>query len=112
MKFECNCKTDNDLKEMVKNIHDIDSCVNWEVGARFWLSNMDETIMIEYQIMTQYGKQIFESPNEPDWFTAYLVEDETDNNCKNEIDSKPVKTFTSLEELQDAMDQFANNLMS
>ena len=63
MRFDCNCKTDENLREMISEIHKEDwPGFNWEVGARLWLSNAEETIMVEYQIMREFGRKEFESP--------------------------------------------------
>lgn len=113
MRFDCNCKTDENLREMISEIHKEDwPGFNWEVGARLWLSNAEETIMVEYQIMREFGRKEFESPEEPDWFTAYLVKEEGDTDCSNEIDTICVGNFETLLELQDAMDEFANDLFA
>ena len=112
MRFDCNCKTDEDLREMIKEIHEDDGEIgwNWDVGARLWLSDMDETIMVEYQIMSARGKRNFDSPDESDWFTAYLVDNENDDRPDREVDTIDVGNFNTLQELKDAMDKYANDL--
>lgn len=113
MRFNCDCESNKDLLEMINEIHNDDDKhgVNWEVGARLWVSNLTETIMIEYQIMTERGKRNMESPDEPDWFTAYLVRNEEDDSTDREIDTIGVGEFTKLQELEDVMNKYANSLM-
>ena len=111
MKFECECKTDNEFRQMVEQIHGINGkdAHNWEVGATFWITTMNETLMVEYQITTAHGRE--DDPNEPDWFSAYRVENEEDDDADNEIATMPVGSFDSMTELKDAMVAYANSFV-
>ncbi len=109
MKFDCNCKNEIEFAEMVNEVHDEECGFNFEVGARLWYTpdGFDKSIMVEYQITTRERKKLLESDDEPDWLTAYEVDDEDDDDCSDEIFTETIETNRKLHGLQEAMLDFA-----
>ena len=108
MRFECNCTNEAEFRKMVVECRNEDCGFNFEVGARLWYTpeGEDFTIMVEYQIVTETCRKMFEEDDEPDWFTAYYVDDENDYDCSEEIWTEAIENFT-LVGLQNAMLDFA-----
>lgn len=112
MRFECHCETELDFKEMIDKIHEEKSGVNFEVGARLWQTSPDggKTIMVEYQVTTKECKELVENDDEPDWLTAYAVDDEQDDDCSEEIFTETIETNIKLTGLNSAMAEFAEKV--
>ena len=110
MKFECNCTNEMEFAKMVEVVHGERYGYNFEVGAAGWygFSGVDKTIMVEYQITTQECRDIV-GEDEPDWLTAYEVEDENDYDCSKEIFMQPIGEV-KLEDLEKVMADFAQEV--
>jgi hypothetical protein len=91
MKFECNCTTAaayNKMRNEIHNYHSNNDCVDFEVGARVWVTVEDITVMVEHLIATATPIEILEDEDEDeisDCFTCYLVKNENDNSVDKEI---------------------------
>ena len=111
MRFECNCKNETEFRTMVEYCRKEAIGWNFEVGARLWWTpdGCDFTIMVEYQITTESCRQLLENDDEPDWFTAYEVGDEDDDDCSVEVWSEAIEDYT-LNGLQNAMLEFAQRV--
>lgn len=114
MKFECNCKSDKELANLINAMHKADSGFNFEVVARLWHTPADysKTVMVEFQVATQTCRNITENEDEPDWFTAYEVEGEHDNDCSCEIFTETSDDYISLSGLKAAMEDFAEEVVT
>lgn len=112
MRFECNCKKDIDLVEMLDALHNAKTGFNFEIGARLWYTaeGSGKTIMVEHQIATQDCRDITENPDEPDWLTAYEVDDVNDCDCSVELFTETCDNYISLSGLQNAMQEFAQRV--
>ena len=112
MKFDCNCNNELEFREMVEEIHDAKDGFNFEVGARLWYTpdGFNKTIMVEYQVTTKECKELVENDDEPDWLTAYEVDDEDDDDCSDEIFTETIETNIKLAGLEDSMLDFAKNV--
>ena len=99
---------------MVDELHKIKSGYNFEIGARLWHTpdGIDKTIMVEYQVATQDCRDITENEDEPDWFTAYEVDDEQDYDCSDEIFTETADNHISVCGLREAMLDFAKNVFN
>lgn len=108
MRFECNCANEVEFRKMITECRSEDCGWNFEIGARLWYTpeGEDFSIMVEYQITTETCRKLTEEDDEPDWFTAYYVDDENDNDCSAEIWSEAIEDFTLIG-LQHAMLDFA-----
>ena len=112
MRFECNCTNEVEFRQMVEECHKAECGFNFEIGARLWYTpeGEDFSIMVEYQITTETCKKNFyEDEDEPDWFVAYYVDDENDDDCSAEIWSEAIEDFT-LVGLQNEMLDFAKRV--
>ena len=112
MRFECNCKNETEFRTMVESCRNEDAGWNFEIGARLWYTPEDKdfSIMVEYQITTETcQKNFYEDEDEPDWFTAYCVDDEYDDDPSAEIWSEAIEDYT-LSGLQNAMLEFAQRV--
>ena len=111
MRFECNCTNETEFRRMVESCRNEDAGWNFEVGARLWWTpdGCESTIMVEYQITTETCRQLFNGEDEADWFTAYEVDDENDDDCSGEIWSEAIEDYT-LHGLQNAMLEFAQRV--
>ncbi len=111
MKFECRCKTEDVFREMIDSIHSADDGFSFEVGARLWYTSekLGITIMVEHQIST-LSAAILSGEDEPDWLTAYRVDDEGDCDCSDEIFTETVENNIKLAGLQGAMLDFAKSV--
>ena len=111
MKFTCNCKTEKDFEEMLYGIHTTETGCNFEVGARLWFTpeGWNKSIMVEFQITTKDCKDLLENEDEPDWFTAYEVDDENDTDVSLEIFTEAVEDF-KLAALENEMLDFAKRV--
>lgn len=109
MKFECNCSDEQEFEEMLKDIREDDSGWDFGVGARLWYSpeGYDRAIMVEYQVTTQSCRNLTGEPDEPDWLTGYLVDDEMDDDVSHEIFSETIEENIKLHGLKNAMPDFA-----
>ena len=112
MKFECCCKTDSGLKAIIDDIHSEKCGTNFEVCARLWYSSeyFGKTIMVEYQVTTQECRELTENEDEPDWFTAYEVDDEEDDDCSDEIFTATTDNYADIRSLEEAMGDFAKEV--
>ena len=111
MKFSCNCRNETDFKTMLDEVHNEEWGTNFEVGARllFTPDGLDKTIMVEYQITTRDCKEMLENKDEPDWLTAYEVDDENDTDVTYEIFTDTIKDI-KLVGLENSMLDFAKNV--
>lgn len=109
VKFDCNCTNEEEFKQMLDEIHNEEWGTNFEVGARLWytLTESNKTIMIEYQIATKDCRELVENDNEPDWFVAYEVKDENDDDCSKEIFEGETMSNIKFAELENLMLDFA-----
>lgn len=112
MRFECNCETDGTFAEMVDEMHKAETGVNFEIGARLWYTpeGFGKTIMVEYNITTQDCRDLVENQDEPDWLTAYEVDNEQDCDCSNEIFTETTDNYISISALKEAMINFAKEV--
>lgn len=111
MKFECNCKTDRELREALAEIHNAEWGTNFEVVARLWYTGADnDTVMVEFQVTTMECRKLVEDMEEPDWIAAYSVENEDDDNPVCEVYLDPTDPIDSIEELKAAMLAVAKSL--
>lgn len=112
MKFDCNCKNEMEFADMVNEVHDAKWGTNFEVCARLWYkpNGFDKTIMVEYQVTTRECRELVENDDEPDWLTAYEVDDENDDDCSDEIFTETIETNIKLHGLKDAMFDFAKGV--
>lgn len=112
LRFECNCKTDAELAEMLNEAHKAENGFNFEIGARLWYTpeGLDKTIMVEYDMTTQECRDLVENQDEPDWFTAYEVDDEQDYDCSAEIFTETTDDYISVSDLKKAMTDFAKRV--
>lgn len=112
MRFECNCETELDFEAMVNEVHEEKAGVNFEVGARLWQTSpkTGKTIMVEYQVVTKECKELVENDDEPDWFTAYAVDDEKSYDCSDEIFTETIEANINLDNLKAAMIAFADKV--
>lgn len=112
MKFDCNCKNDMEFVQMVNDVHDEKCGVNFEVGARLWYTpeGFDKSIMVEYQITTRECKEMLENDDEPDWLTAYEVDDENDDDCSEEIFIEAIESNFKLRGIKESMEDFAKSV--
>lgn len=113
-RFECNCKTDAELAEMLDEAHKAENGFNYEIGARLWYTpeGLDKTIMVEFDMTTQDCRDLVENQDEPDWFTAYEVDDEQDYDCSDEIFTETADNYISISGLKEAMADFARNVFN
>lgn len=111
MRFECNCTNEVEFRQMVEECRKEDCGSNFEVGARLWytLEGADFAIMVEYQITTETCRKLLKEDDEPDWFTAYCVDDENDCDCSSEVWTEAIEDFTLIG-LQNAMSDFAKRI--
>lgn len=111
MKFECNCKTEAEFREMMDSIHAEDNGISFEVGARLWYTSerLGMVIMVEHQISTKTADLLSEE-DEPDWLTAYQVDDENDDDCSDEAFTETIEDNIKLAGLQGAMLDFAKRV--
>lgn len=109
MKFVCNCSNESEFERMVEDIRKEDAGYNFEVGARLWYTpeEYDRAIMVEYQVCTQSCRDLFGESDVTDWLTAYLVDDELDDDVSHEIFSETIEENIRLLGLKDAMPDFA-----
>ena len=112
MRFECNCTKDRLLVKMLNEVHSAKTGWNFEIRARLWYTadGSDKTIMVEHQIATQDCRDITENPDEPDWFTAYEVDDENDYDCSKELFTEPCDNYISVSGLKNEMCEFAQRV--
>lgn len=112
IRFECNCKTDIEFARMIYEIHKAETGVNFEIGARLWYTpeGLGKTIMVEYDMTTQDCRDLVENQDEPDWLTAYEVDDEQDCDCSNEIFTETTDNYISISALKEAMTDFAKEV--
>ena len=94
VKFECNCTNETEFAEMLNEVHNAKWGYNFEIGARLWYipEGFDKAIMVEYQITTQECKELVENEDEPDWLTAYEVDDMNDYDCSDEIFTETIES--------------------
>ena len=99
---------------MMDSVHAEDNGFNFEVGARLWYTSelLGITIMVEHQISTKTAAILSGEDDEPDWLTAYQVNDEDDCNCSDEIYTETVENNIKLAGLQGAMADFAKSVES
>ena len=111
MKFSCNCKNETEFSRMVDEVHNKECGTSFEVGARLWYTpdRFDKTIMVEYQITTSDCKELLENEDEPDWFTAYEVNDDNDNDVTYEIFTETIEDI-KLTGLENSMLNFAKSV--
>ena len=111
MRFECNCTNETEFRRMVEDCRKEDAGWNFEIGARLWWTpeGEDFAIMVEYQITTETERKLIEEPDEPDWFMAYCVDDEFDDDPSAQIWGEAIEDFT-LVGLQNAMLDFAKRV--
>ena len=112
MRFDCNCTNEMEFAEMVNEVHDAKWGTNFEVCARLWYTpeELGKSIMVEYQVTTMECKELVENDDEPDWLTAYEVDDENDDDCSDEIFMEAIETNIKLCGLQEAMLDFAKSV--
>ena len=119
LRFECNCKTEEDFAEMMDAVHKEEAGVNFWTGARLWYKpkGVDETIMVEHQISTREAAIVnngddpeWDGSNEPDWLTAYKVDDEFDDDVSCEIFTETIEDNIKLAGLMDEMVDFAKRV--
>ena len=108
MRFECNCNNESEFIKMMDTVHNERGGFNFEVGARLWYTpeGLGKTIMVEHQISTQTLKDLTED-DEPDWLTAYEVDDEEDDDCSDELFTETIENNIKFAGLQNAMEDFA-----
>lgn len=108
-KFECNCNNEAEFAEMVNEVRNEKWGTNFEVGARLWWTpdDFNKSIMVEYHIATKDCRELTGEDDEPDWFTAYEVNNEDDDDCSNEIFSDTISNDIKLRDLANAMWIFA-----
>ena len=111
MKFDCNCNNELEFRKMVDKIHDAKDGFNFEVGARLWYApdGFNKTIMVEYQVTTRECRELLENDDEPDWLTAYEVDDENDDDVSYEIFTETIEEI-KLVGLENSMLDFANRV--
>ena len=112
MKFECNCTNEIEFNNMVSKIHNEKQKTNFEVGARLWYTpdGFSESIMVEYQVTTKDCKELVENDDEPDWLTAYEVDNENDYDCSYEIFTETIETNIKFSGLEESMLDFAKSV--
>ena len=112
MRFDCNCTNETEFEQMVDEIHEETLGYNYEIGARLWYTpkGFSKTIMVEYQVSTKTCREVTEDNDEPDWLTAYEVDDENDCDCSNEIFTETIETNIKLNGLKEAMLDFAESV--
>lgn len=112
MRFDCNCKNEKDFKKMMDEIHNAKCGTNFEVAARLWYTpeGFDRTIMVEHQVTTRECKELVENDNEPDWLTAYEVDDEQDDDCSDEIFTETIEDNIKLAGLKESMLDFTKKV--
>ncbi len=112
MKFECNCKNEEQFREMVDELHEAKTGFNFEIGARLWFSQDDKTVMVEYDVATQDCKELLDDDeSEPDYLSAYWVKDENDYDCSCEVDTVSIDTDISLTDLNKEMLDYAKEVL-
>lgn len=111
MKFSCNCKNETEFRTMVDEVHNEKWGTNFEIGARLWFTpdKLDKTIMVEYQITTKDCKEMLKNDDEPDWLTAYEVNDENDDDVSYEIFTETIEDI-KLMGLENSMLDFAKSV--
>ena len=109
MRFECNCSNEQEFEKMLEDIRAEDAGWNFEVGARLWYTpeGFEKSVMVEYQVTTQTCRDLTGEPDEPDWLTAYLVDDEMDDDCSEEIFTETIEEGIRLHALEGDMLDFA-----
>lgn len=119
LKFECNCRTEEEFTEMMDSVHNAENGVNFEVGARLWYrpEGTNDIIMVEHQISTRTAALAlneddpeWDGLNEPDWLTAYEVDDEFDDDVSQEIFTETIEDNITLHCLKDEMREFAQRV--
>ena len=113
MKFECNCTSPESLRELWENTRSEHTGFAFEVAARLWYTpdGWNRSILVEYQITTASGREMAENPEEPDYFTAYEVENENDMGCSIEIASIGIDNHVSFDNLVSQMMDFVKEIV-
>ena len=111
MRFECNCQNENEFQYMVNEIRNEKWGTSFEVGARLWFTpnGFNKSIMVEYQITTKDCRELVENDDEPDWLTAYEVDDENDDDVSMEIFTETIDDM-KLAGLENSMIDFAKSV--
>jgi hypothetical protein len=107
VRIEINCNRESQFQKMMDEIHNSKSDFNFEVAARLWYTENDITVMVEHQVTTKTCKELVEDDSEPDWLTGYLVENEYDLDCSDEIFTETIEDNIKLQGLKDSMLDFA-----
>ena len=112
LKFECNCKSEDEFAELMKGIHEGESGYNFEIAARLWYKpdGIEDAIMVELQVTTKDCRELVENDDEPDWLTAYKVKNECDYNCSGEIGMSESLEDVKFSDLKDTMLDFAKRV--
>lgn len=112
MKFECNPTTTAEYNTMLNGIHAAENGTFFEVAARLWYTTPDSrrTVMVEYQITTREGRKMVDNPKEPDYFTAYEVTSEQDDNVSHELCSDATAEYLPFFNLREIMLNYAQSV--
>ena len=110
MRFEpnYNFKTEEEFRDLVKDIRTWDDGFNFEQSCRLWYTENGETVMVEHDVATLTDIKLMNEESS-DWLTVYLVSNEKDYDTSKEIETDGIDTNITLAELKEKMISIAKS---